>query len=171
MDSITDNDKREEKKARNLDMRQARHFSRDHFFLSSRLFWFLPLVTQIQRRKRNRQTVICNNENQFLRFIVIYTRRKVIWVLKLQGNNKRSSQKDKKNLQLTIMKTYGRPTRRFAMANVRTHALTKKATLLAQRLARRRVNVKMKNLTTSRSRPARKVRENNNSHLLKLPLI
>lgn len=32
MDSITDNDKRKEKKARNLDMRQARHFSRDHFF-------------------------------------------------------------------------------------------------------------------------------------------
>ena len=69
------------------------------------------------------------------------------------------------------MKTYGRPTRRFAMANVRTHALTKKATLLAQRLARRRVNVKMKNLTTSQSRPARKVRENNSSQLLKLPLI
>lgn len=39
------------------------------------------------------------------------------------------------------------------MANVRTHALTKKATLLAQRLARRRVNVKMKNLSISRSRP------------------
>ena len=93
-------------------------------------------------------------------------------MLKLQVKTKGAVRKTKeKNPQLTIMKTYGRPTRRFAMANVRTHALTRKATLLAQRLARRRVNVKMKNLSISRSRPARKVRQNNSSHLLKLPLI
>lgn len=121
---------------------------------------------------KEEQTVIYDNENQFLRFLVNWT-RKAIWFNRAETprKNKRSSQKDKKKtLQLTIMKTYGRPTRRFAMANVRTHALTKKATLLAQRLARRRVNVKMKNLSTPRSRPARKIRENNNSLLLKLPL-
>lgn len=86
-------------------------------------------------------------------------------VLKFQ---KRKTPVRKRVKKLTIMKTYGRPTKRFAMANVRTHALTKKATLLAQRLARRRVSVKMKNFTTSRSRPAMKAREDYRSHLTQI---
>jgi len=56
------------------------------------------------------------------------------------------------------MKTYGRAIRRLAIANVRTHALTKKATLQAQREVKSSVKVKMRNLMTSVSRP---INENN----------
>lgn len=119
---------------------------------------------------KEEKTVVYDNENHFLRFIILWTRRKAIWFNSAKIPKKNSSQKEseRENLQLTIMKTYGRPTRRFAMANVRTHALTKKATLLAQRLARRRVRVKMKNFTTSRSRPAMKAREDYRSHLTQI---
>ena len=51
------------------------------------------------------------------------------------------------------MKTYGRAIRRLAIANVRTHALTKKATPQAQREVKSSVKVKMRNLMTSVSRP------------------
>ena len=42
------------------------------------------------------------------------------------------------------------------MANVRTHALTKKATLQAASDVRRSVKVNMRNLITSTRRPARR---------------
>ena len=53
----------------------------------------------------------------------------------------------------TIMKTYGSAIRRLAIANVLTHALTKKATPQAQRDVKSSVKVKMRNLMTSVSRP------------------
>jgi len=51
------------------------------------------------------------------------------------------------------MKTYGRAIRRLAIAKVRTHALTKKATAQAQREFKSSVKVKMRNFVTSVSRP------------------